>query len=152
RTSITRASLVLRRACLEPCECRHRVSMNTERSFAATAGMPSPTSMRYIGNKTRLLRFILHALDRLGILPRRAHDAFAGTAAVGRALKAAGWSVVTSDLMTYSYVLQRAYVVTSRASSLTTLLRHEPALRAFIERHDAHHSNGDRRARDPVAR
>ena len=70
--------------------------------------------MRYIGNKTRLLPFILSRLRRLGIGPGRAHDAFAGTAAVGRALKGAGWRVLSSDLMTYSYVFQRAYVVARR--------------------------------------
>src|SRR5919204_163716 len=42
--------------------------------------------MRYIGNKTKLLPFILGTLDRLGIAPGRAHDAFAGTASVGGAL------------------------------------------------------------------
>jgi adenine-specific DNA-methyltransferase len=94
--------------------------------------MHSRTSMRYIGNKTRLLRFIMRKVHRLGIEPGRAHDAFAGTAAVGRALKAVGWSVVSSDLMTYSYVLQRAYIVASRTPSLTTLLHHEPLLRKAV--------------------
>jgi adenine-specific DNA-methyltransferase len=69
--------------------------------------------MRYIGNKTKLLSFLVGAIERLGIAPGVAHDAFAGTAAVGRALKADGWRVHTSDLMTYSYVMQRAYVVAS---------------------------------------
>lgn len=77
--------------------------------------------MRYIGNKTRLLPFILRTLKRLGVEPGTAHDAFAGTAAVGRALKGAGWKVVSSDLMTYSYVLQRAYVVASRVPSFAAL-------------------------------
>ena len=67
--------------------------------------------MRYIGNKTRLLPFLLKSLRRLGVAPGTAHDAFAGTAAVGRALKAAGWRVASSDVMTYSHVFQRAYVV-----------------------------------------
>jgi adenine-specific DNA-methyltransferase len=92
--------------------------------------------MRYIGNKTRLLSFILRAIDKQGIAPGRAHDAFAGTGAVGRALKTAGWRVVASDLMTYSYVLQRAYVVASRTPSFTTLMRHEPELRAAVDRHE----------------
>ena len=77
--------------------------------------------MRYIGNKTRLLPFILRTLRRLGVKPGTAHDAFAGTAAVGRALKSAGWRVVSSDLMTYSYVLQRAYVVASKVPSFAAL-------------------------------
>jgi adenine-specific DNA-methyltransferase len=69
--------------------------------------------MRYIGNKTKLLPFLDAKLRTLGIQPGVAHDAFAGTAAVGRALKANGWCVHSSDLMTYSYVMQRAYVVAS---------------------------------------
>ena len=77
--------------------------------------------MRYIGNKTRLLGFITAAIDRLGIPRGTAHDAFAGTSAVGRALKERGWRVASSDLMTYSYVFQRAYVVAQREPSMAAL-------------------------------
>ncbi len=82
--------------------------------------------MRYIGNKTRLLPFILRTLDRLEIQPGTAHDAFAGTAAVGRALKGAGWRVASSDLMSYSHVFQHAYVVAGAVPSLRELARREP--------------------------
>src|SRR5688572_520806 len=82
--------------------------------------------MRYIGNKTRLLPFILRKLRQLGIQPGTAHDAFAGTAAVGRALKGAGWRVASSDLMSYSYVFQHAYVVASDPPSFAELVRREP--------------------------
>ena len=68
--------------------------------------------MRYIGNKTRLLPFILRTLDKEGIAAGVVHDAFAGTASVGRELKAKGWQVYSSDLLMSSYVFQRAYVVT----------------------------------------
>ena len=85
--------------------------------------------MRYIGNKTRLLPFIERTISRLGITAGIAHDAFAGTASVGRALKTAGWRVVSSDLMTYSWVLQRAYVVASRVPSFAKLARADKALR-----------------------
>jgi adenine-specific DNA-methyltransferase len=88
--------------------------------------------MRYIGNKTRLLPFILGALRRLGIPPGTAHDAFAGTAAVGRALKAAGWRVASSDLMSYSYVFQQAYVVAQDVASFAELSRQEPEVRRAI--------------------
>jgi adenine-specific DNA-methyltransferase len=67
--------------------------------------------MRYIGNKTRLLPFILRTLRGSGIPVGSVHDAFAGTASVGRALKADGWRVHSSDLLMSSYVFQRAYVV-----------------------------------------
>ncbi|HKG92170.1 MAG TPA: DNA adenine methylase, partial [Gemmatimonadaceae bacterium] len=82
--------------------------------------------MRYIGNKTRLLDFIRRAVRTLGLRPGAAgplvvHDAFAGTASVGRALKEDGWRVAASDVMTYSYVLQRAYVEASAVPSLAAL-------------------------------
>jgi adenine-specific DNA-methyltransferase len=71
--------------------------------------------MRYIGNKTRLLPFILRTLERSGIGVGSVHDAFAGTASVSRALKAKGWRVLASDLLMSSYVFQRAYVVADAA-------------------------------------
>jgi len=66
--------------------------------------------MRYIGNKTRLLRFIRRVLKERGIQPGVAMDPFCGTAAVSRALKRWNFSVVASDLMEYAYVFARAYV------------------------------------------
>jgi adenine-specific DNA-methyltransferase len=88
--------------------------------------------MRYIGNKTRLLSFITSAIDRLGIRSGTAHDAFAGTSAVGRALKERGWRVASSDLMTYSYVFQRAYVVAQREPSIAELRAADPDLRDVL--------------------
>lgn len=67
--------------------------------------------MRYIGNKTRLLPFILRTVERLGIAPGSVHDAFAGTASVSRAFRERGWRVSSSDILASSYVFQRAYVV-----------------------------------------
>jgi len=53
---------------------------------------------------------------------------------VGRALKGAGWRVASSDLMSYSYVFQQAYVVASHAPSLSRLAREVPEVRrAFRE-------------------
>ena len=88
--------------------------------------------MRYIGNKTRLLGFITSAVDRLGIPCGTVHDAFAGTSAVGRALKERGWRVASSDLMTYSYVFQRAYVVAQREPSIAELRAGDPDLRRAL--------------------
>jgi adenine-specific DNA-methyltransferase len=95
--------------------------------------------MRYIGNKTRLLPFILRTLRSSGIPVGTVHDAFAGTASVGRALKAGGWRVHSSDLLMSSYVFQRAYVVADamapeieeRARELSLL----PPREGFITRH-----------------
>jgi adenine-specific DNA-methyltransferase len=105
--------------------------------------------MRYIGNKTRLLPFILRTLRRSGISVGSAHDAFAGTASVSRALKENGWRVHSSDLLMSSYVFQRAYVVAEsagrnleeQASELASL----PPREGFITRHFSP-ASGDARA------
>lgn len=88
--------------------------------------------MRYLGNKTKLLPFILATLDRLKIAPGLAHDAFSGTSAVGRALKERGWRVASSDLMTYAHVFQRAYVVAQRVPSFAELRAGDPEVRAAL--------------------
>jgi adenine-specific DNA-methyltransferase len=95
--------------------------------------------MRYIGNKTRLLPFILRTLEKEGIGAGAVHDAFAGTASVSRALKEKGWKVHSSDLLLSSYVFQRAYVVadtedpslTEKARALT----HAAPRVSFISTH-----------------
>ncbi|HVS60795.1 MAG TPA: DNA adenine methylase [Gemmatimonadaceae bacterium] len=95
--------------------------------------------MRYIGNKTRLLPFILRTLRRSGINVGSAHDAFAGTASVSRALKENGWRVHASDLLMSSYVFQRAYVVAESAGKEVEELANElaalPPREGFITRH-----------------
>ena len=95
----------------------------------AVVSARSADAVRYIGNKTRLLPFLMSTIDRLELSPKTAHDAFSGTAAVGRALKEAGWRVTSSDLMTYSYVFQRAYVVAQRSPSFAALRAGDPELR-----------------------
>ncbi len=70
--------------------------------------------MRYIGNKTRLIPFILEAVQRLVPQPGIACDPFAGTASVSHALKRAGWAVHSGDLMAFSYALQVARVELDR--------------------------------------
>ncbi|MBC7789749.1 MAG: DNA adenine methylase [Anaerolineae bacterium] len=97
-----------------------------------SGGLAGERLMRYIGNKTRLLPFILDAIDTLGISPAVAHDAFAGTASVGRSLKARGWRVASSDLMTYSYVFQRAYVVAGRIPAFRKLRAGDATLRRAL--------------------
>lgn len=67
-------------------------------------------TMRYIGNKTKLLDFIRRVLRARAIAPGRAVDPFSGTASVARALKRWGHAVTASDIMEYGYVFARAYV------------------------------------------
>lgn len=71
-------------------------------------------SLRYIGNKTRLLPFLLAGIEELGIDGTVACDPFAGTASVGRALKLRGWRVHSGDVMALSHAFQVARVVLDR--------------------------------------
>jgi len=95
--------------------------------------------MRYIGNKTRLLPFILRTLEKEKVGVGSVHDAFAGTASVSRALKAEGWRVCSSDLLMSSYVFQRAYVVADTADPSIREMAEELAevapVQGFISRH-----------------
>lgn len=79
--------------------------------------------MRYIGNKTRLLRFIARVIEDRGITPGSAVDPFCGTASVAADLKRRGFRVVASDIMEYAYVFARARVQT--ASTPTVALPRE---------------------------
>jgi adenine-specific DNA-methyltransferase len=85
--------------------------------------------MRYIGNKTKLLRFIGGVLRRRGIRDGVAVDPFSGTASVARELKRLGFRVVAADLMEYAHVLAKAYVeATSVSADLHDRLRQLDAL------------------------
>ena len=79
--------------------------------------------MRYIGNKTKLLGFIDRTMDELGIHSGVLCDPFAGTASVARHMKERGFQIVSADLMRYSYVLQRAYVVVDEYPEFAGLSR-----------------------------
>jgi adenine-specific DNA-methyltransferase len=107
--------------------------------------------MRYIGNKTRLLPFILRTLKKSGIPVGCAHDAFAGTASVSRALKAKGWRVYSSDLLMSSYVFQRAYVVAEYAEpqlgDLARELSEALPRESFISRHFSPAGGGESEGR-----
>ncbi len=93
--------------------------------------------MRYIGNKQKLLPFIGETIAGLGIGRRRgrALDAFSGTATVGSALKAAGFAVTACDLMRFSYVFQRAYIVADAYPTFDALAD-DPAIRRVRRRRD----------------
>jgi adenine-specific DNA-methyltransferase len=70
--------------------------------------------VRYLGNKTRLIPFLLRAVGRFTSEPGVACDPFSGTASVASALKRAGWRVHAGDLMAFSYALQVARVELDR--------------------------------------
>lgn len=63
--------------------------------------------MKYLGNKTRLLKFIYNAVIDSG-LPKEGIflDLFSGTGSVGRYFKNKGYKIISNDFMTYSYIAQ----------------------------------------------
>jgi adenine-specific DNA-methyltransferase len=67
--------------------------------------------VRYIGNKRKLIPFIHRGLEAFGIEGATACDPFAGTASVASFLKKQGFAVTTSDIMSFSFAFQWAYVV-----------------------------------------
>jgi adenine-specific DNA-methyltransferase len=77
--------------------------------------------VRYIGNKHKLIPFIREGLGTFGIAGATACDPFAGTASVARFLKDQGYAVTTSDIMSFSFALQWAYVVVDELPAFTRL-------------------------------
>lgn len=73
--------------------------------------------MRFIGNKTKLVDYIQQALERTEFIKQRGatkgtnfYDFFAGTGSVGRHFKKKGYRVEASDILYFSFVLQKAFV------------------------------------------
>ena len=66
--------------------------------------------MRYIGNKENLLDKIHQVMNSKKISGDSLFDFFSGTASVSRYFKKKGYQVFSSDLLYFSYVLQKAYV------------------------------------------
>jgi len=91
--------------------------------------------MRFIGNKTKLLTYIHDILAKQGLKPGdHFFDFFAGTASVGRYFKERGFVVSSSDILYFSYVLQRAYIGNTgepEFSELLKILPKTPSSRLF---------------------
>jgi len=66
--------------------------------------------MRYIGNKVNLLDFIYSVVKEKNLPKGTFCDIFSGTANVAKFFKSKGFRVLSNDLMTYSYVFQKAYI------------------------------------------
>lgn len=67
--------------------------------------------MKYIGNKSNLLGFIEQSLKSADIPIRGTFaDLFSGTTSVSEHFKKLGCSVISNDFMTYSFVLQKAFI------------------------------------------
>jgi adenine-specific DNA-methyltransferase len=66
--------------------------------------------MRFIGNKENILENIYSVVFSTGIMKGSFCDFFSGTANVGRFFKEKGFKIMSSDLLYFSYVLQKAYI------------------------------------------
>ncbi|AQQ70388.1 Modification methylase FokI [Limihaloglobus sulfuriphilus] len=78
--------------------------------------------MRFIGNKENLVETIYSVISDKKISGDSFFDACAGTVSVARYFKNKDYRVVTSDLLYFSYVLQRAYIVNNSELSFSKLL------------------------------
>jgi adenine-specific DNA-methyltransferase len=81
--------------------------------------------MKYIGNKTRLLGFIDDSLQKSGISQKGIFaDLFSGTTSVGEYYKKLGFTIISNDFMTYSYVLQKAYIESNEIPKFEELTKY----------------------------
>jgi len=79
--------------------------------------------MRFIGNKEKLLEQIYQAVLSTKIKDGIFCDLFSGTSNVGRFFKEKGFKIISSDLLYFSYVLQKAYISNNIEPKFTKLLK-----------------------------
>ncbi len=79
--------------------------------------------MRFIGNKEKLVEWIYSKIQEKEIKGKRFFDFFAGTSNVGRFFKTKDYQVVSSDLLYFSYVLQKAYIENNEIPKFEKLLQ-----------------------------
>lgn len=85
--------------------------------------------MRFIGNKENLLEQIYRVVQKTNIKHGVFCDLFSGTANVGKFFKQKGYKIISSDLLYFSYVLQKAYIennVEPKFSRLLPKLKDQP--------------------------
>lgn len=78
--------------------------------------------MRYIGNKENLLDKIHQVMQSKNIQGNSFFDFFAGTTSVSRYFKKLDYQIFSSDLMYFSYVLQKAYVSNNQVLNFEKVL------------------------------
>ncbi len=78
--------------------------------------------MRFIGNKENLVEKIYQILQSKGVVGKSFFDVFAGTSNVGQFFKKKSYQVFSSDLLYFSYVLQKAYIENNEIPSFEKLL------------------------------
>ncbi len=80
--------------------------------------------MRFIGCKKNLLPFLDSQVRAIGRDSGAFCDLFAGTAAVGGHFKKAGFDVLSTDILYFSYVLQKTYIEINAAPNFNGLISH----------------------------
>lgn len=78
--------------------------------------------MRFIGNKESLVEIIDRFMKKSNIGGKSLFDFFSGTVSVGRFFKRKGWTVFSSDLLYFSYCLQKAYIENNSIPNFEKLL------------------------------
>lgn len=78
--------------------------------------------MRFIGNKENLIKQIYFTMKSKDISGESFFDFFAGTTSVSKFFKNIGYQIYSSDLLYFSYVLQRAYIVNNEELKFEKLL------------------------------
>lgn len=78
--------------------------------------------MRFIGNKEKIIDKIYQILQERDINGNSFFDVFSGTANVGKFFKNLGFQVFSSDILYFSYVLQRAYITNNKEPKFGKLL------------------------------
>ena len=80
--------------------------------------------MRFIGCKENLLDFIESFIKQRDIKGNVFCDLFAGTVSVGKHFKKLGYKIISSDLLYFSYVLQKVYIEQNQYPRFEKLLKH----------------------------
>ncbi len=78
--------------------------------------------MRFIGNKEKLVEKINQILVSKNIQGNSFFDFFAGTSNVGKYFKRKGYQVFSSDLLYFSFVLQKSYIENNQIPTFEVLL------------------------------
>lgn len=78
--------------------------------------------MRYIGNKENLIDKIYQVMQSKNIQGNSFFDFFAGTTSVGKYFKKLNYQIYSSDLMYFSYVLQKAYLTNNQELNFEKLI------------------------------
>lgn len=80
--------------------------------------------MRFIGCKENLLNFIETFIKQKDIKGNVFCDLFAGTASVGKHFKKIGYKIISTDLLYFSFVLQKVYIEQNQYPKFERLLKY----------------------------